>query len=84
MIWLFQFYPNFKKENALGNQRLPIPLPLSTNLARLEARRLFIVYPCRKGTKHFRKSMPSPGFKPRPYGTSVSVTIHYTGWMAKI
>ncbi|GFX29219.1 hypothetical protein TNCV_3217531 [Trichonephila clavipes] len=26
--------------------------------------------------------MPSPGFEPRPYGTAVSVTNHYTGWAA--
>ncbi|GFX63888.1 uncharacterized protein TNCV_4346031 [Trichonephila clavipes] len=28
-------------------------------------------------------SMPSPGFEPRPYVTAVSVTNHYTGWVAK-
>ncbi|GFT79387.1 hypothetical protein TNCV_604091 [Trichonephila clavipes] len=26
--------------------------------------------------------MPSSGFKPRPYGTAVSVTNHETGWVA--
>ncbi|GFV84142.1 protein diaphanous [Trichonephila clavipes] len=48
----------------------------------LAARRLFIVYPCREGTTHLQKSMPSPVFKPRPYGAAVSVANHYTGWYA--
>ncbi|GFY36732.1 hypothetical protein TNCV_2566941 [Trichonephila clavipes] len=26
--------------------------------------------------------MPSSGFEPRSYGTAVSVTNHYTGWVA--
>ncbi|GFT71953.1 hypothetical protein TNCV_2515931 [Trichonephila clavipes] len=28
--------------------------------------------------------MPSPGFEPRPYRTTVRVTNHYTGWAAHI
>ncbi|GFW03339.1 hypothetical protein TNCV_4544211 [Trichonephila clavipes] len=27
--------------------------------------------------------MPSPGFEARPYGIAVSVTNHYTGWVAR-
>ncbi|GFY34191.1 hypothetical protein TNCV_2504941 [Trichonephila clavipes] len=37
--------------------------------------------PCREGTIHLQTSMSSPGFEPRPYGTAVSVTNHYTGWV---
>ncbi|GFV93949.1 hypothetical protein TNCV_3573021 [Trichonephila clavipes] len=33
---------------------------------------------CRTGTIHLKTSIPLPGFKPRPYGTVVSVT----NWMA--
>ncbi|GFW93242.1 hypothetical protein TNCV_2603601 [Trichonephila clavipes] len=33
---------------------------------------------------HLQTSMPSPGFDPRPYGTVVSVTNHYTGWEAAL
>ncbi|GFW33190.1 hypothetical protein TNCV_4700061 [Trichonephila clavipes] len=28
--------------------------------------------------------MPSPGFEPRPYGTTVCVANHYTGWATVI
>ncbi|GFV99196.1 hypothetical protein TNCV_1511691 [Trichonephila clavipes] len=55
----------------------------STNLTRgLEARQLFRVTPCCEGTIHLQASMPSPGFKPRPNGTAVSVINHYTWWAA--
>ncbi|GFU22862.1 hypothetical protein TNCV_4966081 [Trichonephila clavipes] len=50
----------------------------------LTARRLFRVPPCHKGTIHLQTSMSSPGFKPSPYGTAVSVANHYTGWATKI
>ncbi|GFX89031.1 hypothetical protein TNCV_2853311 [Trichonephila clavipes] len=53
----------------------------STNHTRgLAARRLFRIPPCRKVTTHLQTSMSSPGFKPRPNGTAVSVANHYTGW----
>ncbi|GFX13389.1 retrovirus-related Pol polyprotein from transposon TNT 1-94 [Trichonephila clavipes] len=52
----------------------------STNHTRLEARRLFRVPPCHKGTIHLQTSMSSPGFKRSPYGITVSVANHYTGW----
>ncbi|GFX08998.1 hypothetical protein TNCV_4165771 [Trichonephila clavipes] len=29
---------------------------------------------------HLQTSMSAPGFEPRPNGTAVSVTNHYTGW----
>ncbi|GFU70238.1 hypothetical protein TNCV_903801 [Trichonephila clavipes] len=46
-----------------------------TNLTRgFASRLLFRVPHCHEGTIHLQASMPSPGFKPRPYGTSVSVT----------
>ncbi|GFV54673.1 hypothetical protein TNCV_3843921 [Trichonephila clavipes] len=34
----------------------------------------------RKGTIHLQISIPSPGFKPRPNGTAVSITSPYTEW----
>ncbi|GFV34065.1 hypothetical protein TNCV_3979131 [Trichonephila clavipes] len=43
------------------------------------AQRLFRATPCRKGAMHLSTSMPSPEFEPKPYGTTVSVTNHYTG-----
>ncbi|GFU27643.1 hypothetical protein TNCV_3825551 [Trichonephila clavipes] len=50
----------------------------STNITRGHtARRLW-----RKRNIHLQTSMPSPGFEPRPYSTTVSVTNHYTGWAA--
>ncbi|GFW03498.1 hypothetical protein TNCV_3020101 [Trichonephila clavipes] len=56
---------------------------LSTSLTRrLAAQRLFRVVPCREGTIHLQISMPSPGFEPRPYGSSLSITNYYTGWAA--
>ncbi|GFV30247.1 hypothetical protein TNCV_97231 [Trichonephila clavipes] len=40
---------------------------------------LFLSTSRREGTV---PSVPSPGFEPRPYGTTVNVTNHYTGWAA--
>ncbi|GFY21165.1 hypothetical protein TNCV_3992091 [Trichonephila clavipes] len=55
----------------------------STNLTRgLAARWLFRVPPSREGTIHLQITMPSSGLEPRTYGTTVSVTHHYTGWAA--
>ncbi|GFT85095.1 hypothetical protein TNCV_791281 [Trichonephila clavipes] len=75
---------NFEGEHPGSDQgayHLSFPF---TNLTRGHAaRRLFRVPPCRKGTIHLQTSMPSPGFEPRPYGTTVSVTNHYTGWAVK-
>ncbi|GFV92933.1 hypothetical protein TNCV_1693261 [Trichonephila clavipes] len=28
----------------------------------------------------YKYPMPSPRFKPRPYGTAVNITDYYTGW----
>ncbi|GFS53624.1 hypothetical protein TNCV_730611 [Trichonephila clavipes] len=39
--------------------------------------------PYRTGIKHLQKSIPSPGFEPRPYSTVVSVTNHCIGSAAK-
>ncbi|GFU60266.1 histone-lysine N-methyltransferase SETMAR [Trichonephila clavipes] len=71
-----------ERGKGVGTSNLSFP---STNRARgLAARRLFRVPPCRKDTIHLHTytSMPSPGFEPRPYDTAVSVTNHYTGWVA--
>ncbi|GFU79412.1 hypothetical protein TNCV_871831 [Trichonephila clavipes] len=40
----------------------------------LASRRLFRV------PQAAQTSMPSPGFKPRPYCTAINVTNHYTDW----
>ncbi|GFX61547.1 transposable element Tcb2 transposase [Trichonephila clavipes] len=51
----------------------------STNLTRgLEARRLFTVPQCRKGTIHLQTPEPSPGFESRSYSTTVRVANYYT------
>ncbi|GFT89281.1 hypothetical protein TNCV_4385891 [Trichonephila clavipes] len=47
------------------------------NLRRgLAARWLFRVTSCCEGTTHLQIAMPSPGFEPRSYGTSVSIANH--------
>ncbi|GFT95683.1 hypothetical protein TNCV_310711 [Trichonephila clavipes] len=52
----------------------------STNLTRgLVARWLFRVSPCHQDNIHLQTSMSSPGFEPRSYGPTVSVTNHFTG-----
>ncbi|GFV05904.1 hypothetical protein TNCV_2552711 [Trichonephila clavipes] len=57
----------------------------SINLTRGDVvRRLFRVPPCRKSTIHEQTTMSSPGFEPRSYGTAVSFTNHYTGWVAQL
>ncbi|GFY35592.1 hypothetical protein TNCV_196921 [Trichonephila clavipes] len=44
----------------------------------------YLEYPhAAKGTIHLQTSIPLPRFEPRPYGTAVSVTNHYTGWAAR-
>ncbi|GFU61091.1 hypothetical protein TNCV_4437191 [Trichonephila clavipes] len=49
----------------------------STNLTRRHADRLlFKVSPCREGTIHLQAAMSSPGLKPSPNGTAVSVANH--------
>ncbi|GFX95948.1 hypothetical protein TNCV_2085281 [Trichonephila clavipes] len=64
-----------------GASHLSFP---STDLKRrLAARRLFRGPPCREGIIHLQTSVPSPGFEPRPHGTAVSITNHYTRWAAK-
>ncbi|GFV74520.1 hypothetical protein TNCV_5129621 [Trichonephila clavipes] len=74
-----------KRENTLGVVQASNISSPSTNLTRgPAARRLFKVPPCREGTIHdtihLQTSMSSPGFKPSPNGTAVSVANHYTGW----
>ncbi|GFU17248.1 hypothetical protein TNCV_1854701 [Trichonephila clavipes] len=68
-------YPGWSEASNLSSP--------STNLTSgLAARQLFRV-PLRKGTLHLQTFMYSPGLEPRPYGTAVSVTNHYTGWVVK-
>ncbi|GFU86596.1 hypothetical protein TNCV_3839821 [Trichonephila clavipes] len=57
-------------------QRPPVSFPLPP-ISRGDLRTS-----CRKNAIPFQTSMPSPGFEPRPYGTSVSVINPYTGWVA--
>ncbi|GFS55419.1 hypothetical protein TNCV_1627041 [Trichonephila clavipes] len=73
------------RNNALGGGQRPHFSSPSTNLTRgFVARWLFREPPCHKGTIHLQISLPSPVFEPIFNGTSVSVTNHYTGWMALI
>ncbi|GFV83337.1 transposable element Tcb2 transposase [Trichonephila clavipes] len=65
---LLGFTPTFEGKRSGVGQRPPTYLPFSPT------------QPCRKGSIHLLRSMPFPGFEPRPYGIAVSVTIHYTGW----
>ncbi|GFW93296.1 hypothetical protein TNCV_2604141 [Trichonephila clavipes] len=70
--------PQFRGITPGGASYLSSP---STNLTRgLEARRLFGIPPCHKGTIHLQTSMTSSGFETRSYDTAVSVANHYTGW----
>ncbi|GFW57836.1 hypothetical protein TNCV_2927551 [Trichonephila clavipes] len=64
-------------QQSTMSQGLPSLFPFHQSHERF-ARRLFRVPPCRAGTIHFQTSMPSSGFEPKPYGTAVSVTNHYT------
>ncbi|GFV25432.1 hypothetical protein TNCV_1147021 [Trichonephila clavipes] len=83
-IWLA--FSSILMENFLlgasGVSNLSSP---STNLTKgLAARRLFRVSPRCEDTKHLQTSIPSPGFKPRPYGTAVNLANHYTGWATAV
>ncbi|GFT95931.1 hypothetical protein TNCV_312581 [Trichonephila clavipes] len=67
-----RFHPNFVEEHSGGRVRDLTPLFPSNNLTRgLAVRRLFRVPPCCKGTIHLQTYMPSPGFEPRLYGTTL-------------
>ncbi|GFV59840.1 hypothetical protein TNCV_4739681 [Trichonephila clavipes] len=78
-------FDRISKENTLGGSGASHMSSPFTNLTRrLRALRLFRVSPCRKGPLHLQTSIPTQGFEPRPYGTSVSavsVANHYTGWV---
>ncbi|GFV71362.1 hypothetical protein TNCV_3133531 [Trichonephila clavipes] len=69
------------RENTLMVVRGLLPrFPFRQPHERNSARQLFRVAPRRKGIIHLQTSMPFPGFEPSPYGTTVSITNHYTGW----
>ncbi|GFV42737.1 hypothetical protein TNCV_840921 [Trichonephila clavipes] len=71
---LVRFHLNFEGEHPRDGKRLPSPF---TNLMRGPvARRVFRASPRRKSIIHLQTSMPSSGFKPKPYGTVVNVTNH--------
>ncbi|GFW13618.1 hypothetical protein TNCV_1210841 [Trichonephila clavipes] len=73
--------PQFRGEHSGGGSGVSHLSSSSPNhTRRLAARPLFRVPPCRKDTIHLQISMSSPGFEPSPYGTSISVANHYTGW----
>ncbi|GFV82499.1 hypothetical protein TNCV_3982891 [Trichonephila clavipes] len=75
-----RFHPNFEGEHPGGGSGASRLFPPSTNLTRgLATHWIFRVLPCHEGMTY----MPSPGFKPRPYGTAVIVTNHYSGWAAR-
>ncbi|GFV98283.1 hypothetical protein TNCV_704901 [Trichonephila clavipes] len=61
------FHPKLEGENSGGCLMAYISVPVFTNLSRgLAVGRLFSVPPCRKITIHFKTSIPSPEFEPRP------------------
>ncbi|GFV21242.1 hypothetical protein TNCV_183931 [Trichonephila clavipes] len=73
-----------QREITLGVSRASNLSSTSTNIPRgLAVRWLFGVPPCRKGTIHLQTPTSSPGYKPRPYDTALSVANHYTGWATK-
>ncbi|GFU46582.1 hypothetical protein TNCV_1546031 [Trichonephila clavipes] len=73
--------PSLEGENPEVSQKGPTSLLLTlTSREDFEPRQLFRVPPCRKGPIYSGALMLSLGFEPRPYGTTVIVTIHYTGW----
>ncbi|GFU52965.1 hypothetical protein TNCV_1142571 [Trichonephila clavipes] len=75
------FHPNLEGENPGGGQGPPTSLPLPPTTRedlRLDG---YLEYPpAAKGTIHLQTSMSSPGFEPSPYGTTVSIANHSTGW----
>ncbi|GFV83333.1 hypothetical protein TNCV_1900591 [Trichonephila clavipes] len=73
---LARFHPNFEGEHPGGGSGASHFSSPATNITRGLPR----IHPYREGTLHLQTSMPSPGFEPRPYGTTVSVASHYTGW----
>ncbi|GFW99074.1 hypothetical protein TNCV_3008441 [Trichonephila clavipes] len=76
-------FDNFSDNRTIWLGSTAIGLGLPTNLTKgLAARRLFRVPKCHTSTMHLQTSTPSPGFEPRPYGTAVSITNNYTGWVA--
>ncbi|GFW29937.1 hypothetical protein TNCV_4999771 [Trichonephila clavipes] len=70
-----RFHPDF--EGVVWG--LP-PIFPSTNLTRELAARGHLQYPHAAKALYTYKC-PSPRLEPRPYGTAVSVTNHYTGWV---
>ncbi|GFT03696.1 hypothetical protein TNCV_278581 [Trichonephila clavipes] len=75
-IWLVS--TPILREDTWGGQGLPTYLPLpSTSREDLRLDGYFIVPSCRGGTTHLQTFMPSPGFEPRPYSTTVSVANPY-------
>ncbi|GFU69740.1 hypothetical protein TNCV_1221281 [Trichonephila clavipes] len=72
--------PNFDGDHPEGGQLPPISISLpSTSREELRLDGYLEYPPRRKGTMHLQTSMPSPSFKPSPYGASVGVNNHYTG-----
>ncbi|GFU65777.1 hypothetical protein TNCV_5059111 [Trichonephila clavipes] len=77
-------HPNFEREHPEGSGVSHLSSS-STNITRgLAARSLFRLPPYHKSTIHLQTSMTSPEFEPRPYGTAVNVTNHYTGWVTYV
>ncbi|GFV06458.1 hypothetical protein TNCV_2947811 [Trichonephila clavipes] len=69
-------HPNFEGEHHSGRSGVfhffSLP-PVSQGLAALQ---IFSVLPYPEGTIYLQTTMPSPEFKSRPYGRSVSVINH--------
>ncbi|GFT19832.1 uncharacterized protein TNCV_4992871 [Trichonephila clavipes] len=72
--------PYEQRKTPRGGQGKDLFSPPPNFTRGLAVRKLFRVPPCCEGTTHLQTSMPSPGFKLRPYGTVISVGNHYFGW----
>ncbi|GFV43048.1 hypothetical protein TNCV_3680731 [Trichonephila clavipes] len=69
-------------KDSKRSQERPISLPLPPTYR--EDLRLFyyLEHSHATDTMHLQTFMPSSGFKPRSYGTTVSISSYYFGWVA--
>ncbi|GFX66422.1 hypothetical protein TNCV_343961 [Trichonephila clavipes] len=75
--------PNFEAEPLQGwSAAFHLSSSYTSLTKEFAARRKFRFSLYCKDIKYLQTSMPSPGFEHRSYNTGVSVTNHYTGWVA--
>ncbi|GFU84396.1 hypothetical protein TNCV_4124001 [Trichonephila clavipes] len=72
------FPPQFCGRTLGDGQGPPTTLPLPPTTRENLRLNGYLEYPHSTKALHLQTSMSSPGFKPSPYGTTVSVTKHYT------